>query len=79
MTFLSLGLLFFGVYTLFLSSDLLDFARASMRVFLVLVMLVCAKFSDPSSLEGVVLMFVVLQLALFAFVRLEVQVEHYRD
>jgi hypothetical protein len=79
MTFLSMGLLFFGVYTLFISADLLDFARACLRVFLVMVMLVCAKFSDQSSLEGVVLMFVVLQLALFAFVRLEVQVEHDRN
>ncbi len=72
-------LLFFGVYTLFSSSDVLDLARALFRIAIVLVLIVCNRFSDASAYEGFFLGFVIFVLALLAFVRMEVQVNHDRN
>ncbi len=79
MIYLASGLLFYSVFTLLLSGDPLDFARACMRTLVVVILISCARFTEQAVLEGVVSLLIVLQLSLFAFVRMEVQVDHDRS
>jgi hypothetical protein len=77
--YLFLVLFFIAVCTFFLSQDSIEFARACMRIAVVTVLMACEVFSAPMALEAAVLMLVVFQLALQAFVRWEVQVDHERN
>ncbi|MBU6153062.1 MAG: hypothetical protein KGP28_02060 [Bdellovibrionales bacterium] len=78
MILLSMGVFFFGFYSMFIAIDSLEIARGAMRVLLVLVFVCCERFSEVLPLEGVVLLLVVIQMALYAFVRVEVRVENDR-
>jgi hypothetical protein len=72
-------LLFYSLFTMFTSMDALELARGAMRVLLTLVLVVVYRFSDQVALEGVVLILGVIQLALLAFVRMEVRLDHERN
>ncbi len=72
-------LLFYSLFSMVTAMDALDLARGAMRVLLTLVLVVVYRFSDQVALEGVVLIFGVIQLALLSFVRMEVRLDHERN
>jgi|GEM_PF-5469557 len=76
MSFLILLFLFFGVYSLFQSSDLIEMGEAGVRTLISILLLVCERFSEPVILQIVVLGLIVCQLAFLGLIRIEVQVKH---
>jgi hypothetical protein len=75
------GILLLGLslYTLFSSSDALDFSKALIRVLLSVLLIVFERFTDQGVLETAVLFYSILILVLLAFSRKEVQADHDRS
>ncbi|NDF14142.1 hypothetical protein EB061_02325 [bacterium] len=69
-------LLMVSLYTLFTSADALDLAKALIRVFLSVLLVVYDRFADQGVLETSVLFYSTLILVLLAFLRKEVQPDH---
>lgn len=79
MIYVGIFLLALALYTLFVSSDALDFSRALVRVLLAVLLVVFDRFGDQGVLETAVLFYGTLILILFAFTRKEVQADHDRS
>lgn len=68
--------LVFSFYTLFTSSDVLEFSGAMLRVGLALLGVIASREAAVPLLPGAVMLFAVLAIALLAVSRGEVQLEH---
>jgi hypothetical protein len=68
--------LVFSFYTLFTSSDVLEFSGAMLRVGLALLGVIASREAAVPLLPGAVMLFAVLSIALLAVSRGEVQLEH---
>ena len=68
--------LVFSFYTLFTSSDVLEFSGAMLRVGLALLGVIASRETAVPLLPGAVMLFAVLAIALLAVSRGEVQLEH---
>lgn len=68
--------LVFSFYTLFTSSDVLEFSGAMLRVGLALLGVVASRDAAVPLLPGAVMLFAVLAIALLAVSRGEVQLEN---
>jgi len=73
---LFLAFLVFSLYTLFTSSDVLEFSGAMLRVGLALLGVVASREASVPLLPGAVMLFGVLAIALLAVSRGEVQLEN---
>ncbi len=71
-----LALLVFSLYTLFTSSDVLEFSGAMLRVALALLGVVASRETSIPMLPGAVMLFAVIAIALLAISRGEVQLEN---
>ena len=76
MIYAGLFLFAFSLYLAFTSEDAIDFGVSLLRVILTVLLLVFLTLSDQGLLEGSVLTYSILLLALLALIRNEVQVDH---